>query len=86
MKRITADSIIYVSALQFVGKPLRLLELALQGDVEIAISAAILGEPLRVLRDKFLLSPDDLAEAEGYILRCAKLVTPTEAPLASRFV
>ena len=46
MIRVTADSNIYISALQFGGTPLRLLELALKGEIEIAISPAILNETL----------------------------------------
>jgi hypothetical protein len=42
--RITADSNIYISALQFGGKPLRLLEQAIR--IEIAISPPILAETL----------------------------------------
>ena len=53
MKRVTVDSNIYISALRFGGKPLTILELALDGDIEISISDAILQETLRVLRDKF---------------------------------
>ena len=78
MIRITADSNIYISALQFGGKPLRLLEQALRGEIEMAISPAILAETLRVLRDKFRLAPEELSEAEDYIRTCAKAVEPTE--------
>ena len=78
MIRITADSNIYISALQFGGKPLRLLEQAIRGEIEIAISPAILAETLRVLRDKFRLAPEELGEAERYIRTCAKAVGPTE--------
>lgn len=78
MIRITADSNIYISALQFGGKPLRLLEQALRGEIGIAISPAILAETLRVLRDKFRLAPEELSEAEDYIRTCAKAVEPTE--------
>ena len=44
MQRVTADSNIYVSSLRFGGKPLQLLELALDGQVELTISDAILHE------------------------------------------
>jgi predicted nucleic acid-binding protein len=51
--RVTADSNIYVSALQFGGKPQRLLELAIKGEIELAISPAILEELVTVFHDKF---------------------------------
>lgn len=57
MKRVTADSNIYISALMFGGKPLQILEMALEGEIELTISEAILSETLRVLRDKFHRNP-----------------------------
>ena len=64
MKRVTADSNVWVSALIWGGKPLRLLEQALQGEIDLAISPAIVSETLRVFREKFDMQPDDLAKAE----------------------
>ena len=78
MIRVTADSNVYVSALQFGGKPQRLLELAIKGEVELAISPAILQELVTVLRDKFKLSGDDLARSMRYLAACTKQVSPTE--------
>lgn len=78
MKRVTADSNIWVSALIWGGKPLLLLELALQGEVQLVISPDILNESLRVLRDKIGLDVDDLQKAQDYIRRCTRLVEPTE--------
>ena len=42
-----------ISALRFGGKPLDLLALAVDGEIELAISDAILHETLRVLGEKF---------------------------------
>jgi putative PIN family toxin of toxin-antitoxin system len=78
VKRVTADSNVWVSALIWGGKPLQLLELALQGEVELVISPDILNESLRVLREKIGLDVDDLQKAEDYIRRCTRLVEPTE--------
>ena len=78
MIRSTADANIYISALQFGGKPLRLLEQAIRGEIEIAISPAILAETPRVLRDKFQLAPEELGEAERYVRTCATSVEPVE--------
>jgi putative PIN family toxin of toxin-antitoxin system len=78
VKRVTVDSNVYVSALIWGGKPLQLLELGIQGDVEIAISPDILTETLRILRDKFKLDSEDMATAERFIMKVGKVVTPNE--------
>lgn len=78
MKRVTADTNVIVSALIWGGKPLQVLEHALTGKIELAISPDILEETLRILQEKFRLDPDDLLKAEGFILMCARVVTPTE--------
>lgn len=70
MPRLTLDSNILISALVFDGNPLRLLEMALNKEVDLFISDEILQETLRVLRDKFGLSPDRISEAEQYINAC----------------
>lgn len=49
------------------GKPLRLLEMALSGQIAIITSHDILNETLGVLRDKFKLSEWELTEAKGRI-------------------
>jgi putative PIN family toxin of toxin-antitoxin system len=53
VKRVTLDSNIYISALVFGGKPKRVLEMAIEGRVEIAISDAIIEEVRRHLQEKF---------------------------------
>jgi putative PIN family toxin of toxin-antitoxin system len=75
--RITPDSNILISALVFGGTPLRLLEMALGGEVLLFISDEILQETLRVLRDKFGLSQERLARAEHYIGTCTERVKPS---------
>ena len=40
---------IYVSALHFGGKPMQLLQMGLEGELDIALSQPILDETLRVL-------------------------------------
>ena len=72
--RITPDSNILISALVFGGTPLRLLEMALGGEILLFISDEILQETLRVLRDKFGLSQERLARAEHYIGTCTERV------------
>ena len=79
MKRVVADTNVLVSALQFGGKPKQLLDLAIDGQVDLAVSEAIVAETLRVLRDKFERAPEWLAEADRQMRVMTRLVQPTEA-------
>ena len=72
--RVTLDTNIYVSAFQFGG--MRLLHMAVDGDIEIAVSPAIIDEVIRVLRDKFHWDGYRLHDARQQILGFARLVTP----------
>jgi predicted nucleic acid-binding protein len=58
--RVTADSNIYISAVFFKGKPLELVHRAIERDRELAISAHIQDEVLRVARQKFGASVEDV--------------------------
>lgn len=78
MKRVTADSNQYISALLRGGKPLQLLELARSGQIELAVSDDILNEIGRVLRDKFKVAAEDVEEYRNQVLGFAKHVTPVE--------
>ena len=53
MRRVTADTNIYVSALNFNGPPRRFLRLASDGQIRLALSQAILDEVTDVLKRKF---------------------------------
>ena len=53
MDRATLDTNIYVSALNFGGKPAQLLGMAQAGAIRIDISEAIMAELVRVLREDF---------------------------------
>ena len=55
-----------------------MLDLAIDGEVEVALSDAILEETLRVLRDKFTRSSEQLKQAEGYMRAIGRHITPTE--------
>lgn len=78
MRRVTADSNILVSALQYGGKPLTLIDMAQDGRVELAISDEILNETLRVLRDKFHRTTEWLQEAEDHLHEITRYVSPAE--------
>ena len=79
MKRVTLDSNVYVSGFVFGGKPKRVLELAIDGEIEVAVSDPIIQEVRRHLLGKFGWSEPRAAEAVDSITEFAKHVTPTEA-------
>lgn len=78
MKRVTADSNVYVSAWVFGGKPMQVLEMALEEGIELFISDAILNETLRILRDRFHRTEEDVEEAERFITSITTHVYPAQ--------
>jgi putative PIN family toxin of toxin-antitoxin system len=78
VKRVVADTNVLVSAIQFGGKPKELLNLAADGHIDLAISEPIVEETLRVLRDKFHRTPDELGETGKQLRVLARTVAPTE--------
>jgi hypothetical protein len=61
------------------SKPKQLLDLAADGHIDLAISEAILEETLRVLRDKFHHTPEELGETAEQLRVIARTVTPPRA-------
>ena len=78
MKRVTLDTNEYVSAFHFGGRAKHLLHMAVDGDIEIAVSRPIITETLRVLREKFHWEGYDILDAGQRIERIARMVEPTE--------
>jgi uncharacterized protein len=76
--RVTLDSNIYISALVFGGKPMRLLEMATEGVVRVGISDAIISEVQRVLLTKFGWSAERVAAAAETIATITERAAPTE--------
>jgi len=74
--KVTLDTNIYVSAFQFGG--MRLLHMAVDGDIEIAVSQPILDELIRVLREKFHWDGYRLNGAKQQLLGLAQLVAPAQ--------
>ncbi len=72
------DSKEYVSVLSGGRRALRLLHLALDGEIEIAISEPIIAETVRVLREKFQWPPYDLLAASQRLERIGRIVEPKE--------
>ena len=78
MNRVTLDSNIYVSALQFGGKPKAVLDAGFEGEIDIAVSHPIIDETIRVLREKFGWSDAELRSAEIAVSASTRRVSPTE--------
>jgi putative PIN family toxin of toxin-antitoxin system len=79
VRRVVADTNVLVSALQFGGRPKQLLDLAVDGHIDLAISEAIVQETLRVLRDKFQRTTEELAETSRQLRIVGRMVTPTKS-------
>ena len=84
MLRATADSNIYISALNFGGTPDKVLDLGRSGEVRLAISDFILGEIGRVLGDKFGWRDEESREAQAQIAGFCEHVTPDRRVYAVR--
>ena len=78
MDGATADSNIWVSGLNWYGKPHELLNLARDGKIELAISDAILDEFSRILHDKLEWSDDRLNSMRAEVATFTKRVSSTE--------
>lgn len=78
MHAVTADSNIYVSALQFGGVPLQFLNAARAGAFELVVSDALVEEILGVLREKFSWDTERLAGFVAEIGEFVRRVRPTE--------
>jgi len=74
----TADSNIYVSALNFDGVPLEFLNAARAAAFRLAISEALIAEIRNVLRGKFGWSQDIAEDAMQELLGFAQLAKPTQ--------
>jgi putative PIN family toxin of toxin-antitoxin system len=76
--RVTLDSNIYVSALEFGGAGARLLGMAREGDILIDLSDAILDEVVTVLRDDFHWNGYRLHFARERLAGMANFVVPMQ--------
>ena len=75
--RVTLDSNIYISALVFGGKPMRLLAAAIEGEIQVAVSAPIVEGVRCVLQTKVGWSEERVVEAVETIGVAAEPVTAT---------
>ncbi len=77
--RVVLDTNVLISALAFPGsKPDQVLQRIRQGEVALFLSAFILAELERILRDKFRFTTRQTDERVAVIRRMATLVDPTE--------
>ena len=94
MLRITADTNIFISGLNFAGNPRRILNLAEAGVIHLTVSDAILGEIQSVLRrQKFGWPEVEIERALKQISQFAENVEPalridviTEDPTDNRIL
>jgi uncharacterized protein len=75
---VTFDANVYVSALNFGGTPLRLLNLARTRAVRLDVSEAILDELADVLRVKFAWREPDIEKVIAQIRALANHVAPAK--------
>ncbi len=78
MLSVTADTNIYISALNFGGNPRKILELAEEGGIRLAMSDAIIAEICKVLRgDTFQWPEAEIEKTLRQIRRATDYVEPT---------
>jgi putative PIN family toxin of toxin-antitoxin system len=77
--RVTADTNVIISGLNFSGNPRRVLEMAEEGLIQLSISDAILDEVARVLRrEKFGWPEEAIRQALSQISRFSEHVDPKQ--------
>lgn len=79
MLRVTADTNVIISALNFPGNPLRILDMAEAGEIRLAVSDDILTEVERVLqRPKFGWTHEQVDRAIRQLSAFAEHVEPKQ--------
>ena len=78
MKRVVADSNVIISGLNWRGKPHEVLNLARSGQMQLAVSDAILDETSRILQDKLGWSSERVTQAREEIRGFTTHVAPAE--------
>jgi putative PIN family toxin of toxin-antitoxin system len=71
---IVLDSSVLVSAIKFRGQPLEIVQMGVEGKVDIAISQSIIDETLRVLQLKFKATEAELDAASRIMHSCGRMV------------
>ena len=76
--RVVVDTNVLVSIFQFGGRISEILDLALQGGVELYTSQPIIEELRGVLQEKFHWSTERVENATETLLRFCRLIDPGE--------
>jgi putative PIN family toxin of toxin-antitoxin system len=74
--RVVVDTNVFISGLNFAGRPSEVLELLIKGEIEVFISPFILAELERILRDRFEWKTEQLHRALSRIRAKTILVQP----------
>jgi len=74
--RVVIDTNVFISGLNFAGRPSEVLELLIKGEIEVFISPFILAELERILRDRFEWKAEQLHRALSRIRAKTILVQP----------
>jgi putative PIN family toxin of toxin-antitoxin system len=74
--RVVIDTNVFVSGLNFAGKPGEILELFVKGDIEVFISPFILSEIERIFRERFEWGEGNIHRVLNRIKRQTILVHP----------
>jgi hypothetical protein len=80
VKRVTLDSNVYVSGFVFGDKPKRVLEMAIDGEIEVAVADPIIQEVRRHLLGKIGWSEPRAADAIESIAEFAKKAVTKPRP------
>jgi putative PIN family toxin of toxin-antitoxin system len=78
VRHVTADSNIWVSGLNWRGKPHEFLNLARSGQIQLAVSDVIFDEFSRILRDKLEWSDERLRDMRAQVARFTVRISQTE--------
>jgi putative PIN family toxin of toxin-antitoxin system len=78
VERVTADSNIWVSGLNWRGQPHEFLNLARSGQIQLSISDAVLDEFTRILHDKLEWSDERLNALRAEVATFTRRVSPIE--------
>ena len=76
MLKLVLDTNVYISAILFGGKPEEIRKLAAEGEIEIAISEAIISEIAEVLRRKFGMENWQISQIVDDVREVTSLVIP----------
>jgi len=74
--KVVIDTNVFISGLNFVGKPSEVLELFIKGEIEVYISPFILKELERILREKFDWNEITIKKVLNKIKQKAIIVRP----------